>query len=92
MGKKTVLMVAVALMAIPPLLFACGGGTPEPAPTPAPAPSPAPAVALAIPHPLDGRDACLTCHETGVGDAKVMPVDHAGRTDNLCQTCHHPAG
>jgi len=41
-----------------------------------------------IPHPAEGRDACLTCHEDGVGGASNVPDDHAGRTDETCRQCH----
>jgi hypothetical protein len=44
-----------------------------------------------IPHPLEGRDKCLACHETGVAGAPQIPDDHAGRTNDMCQTCHQPA-
>ena len=41
-----------------------------------------------IPHPAEGREACLTCHETGAGGASEVPDDHAGRTDETCRQCH----
>ena len=41
-----------------------------------------------IPHPAEGREACLTCHEAGVGGASEIPDDHAGRTDETCRQCH----
>jgi len=44
-----------------------------------------------IPHPLEGRDNCLACHETGAGGATKIPDDHAGRTIEMCQACHQPA-
>ena len=44
-----------------------------------------------IPHTLEGRDQCLTCHQTGVGGAPKIPADHAGRTSDQCRTCHQPA-
>ena len=44
-----------------------------------------------IPHPLIGRANCLACHEEGVGDAPVIPADHAGRTNDICQACHQPS-
>lgn len=47
----------------------------------------------AIAHSLEGRTACLMCHEPGkmepVPDA---PADHAGRQDTFCSLCHKPAG
>jgi hypothetical protein len=44
-----------------------------------------------IPHPLEGRENCLACHETGAAGATQVPDDHAGRTNELCQACHQPA-
>ncbi|MBI5500965.1 MAG: hypothetical protein HY907_12035 [Deltaproteobacteria bacterium] len=43
----------------------------------------------AIPHTLEGRAACLTCH--GEGKLKPAPADHAGRADATCTGCHHAA-
>ncbi len=43
-----------------------------------------------IPHPLEGRDNCLACHETGIAGASQIPEDHAGRTNEMCQACHQP--
>jgi hypothetical protein len=58
---------------------------PQPAATPS-GPSP-------IPHPVQGREQCTTCHTVGgpgVGEAGGlgMPADHAGRTDATCLGCH----
>ena len=44
-----------------------------------------------IPHPLEGRDACLGCHEAGLAGAPKVPADHAGRTNDMCRLCHQPA-
>ncbi len=44
-----------------------------------------------IPHPLEGRENCLACHETGAAGATQIPEDHAGRTNEMCQACHQPA-
>ncbi len=42
----------------------------------------------AIPHPVEGREACLTCHPLeGEGDL-VLPESHAGRTEETCLACH----
>jgi hypothetical protein len=41
-----------------------------------------------IPHPVEGRDNCLACHESGVGGASPVPADHAGRTNETCGQCH----
>jgi hypothetical protein len=43
----------------------------------------------AIPHDLAGRDNCLMCHDPN-GGLKPAPADHAGRTVDMCQTCHKP--
>jgi hypothetical protein len=45
----------------------------------------------AIPHSLEGRDACLACHETGIAGAPQIPADHSGRTNDMCRGCHQPA-
>ncbi len=42
-----------------------------------------------IPHTLDGRDNCLSCH--GPQGVKPVPADHAGRTNDMCRACHQPA-
>lgn len=44
-----------------------------------------------IPHPVEGREACLVCHETGVAGAVKIPDDHAGRPNEVCQACHQVA-
>jgi hypothetical protein len=44
-----------------------------------------------IPHPVEGREQCLACHETGVAGAPQIPEDHAGRTNEMCQACHQVA-
>ena len=44
-----------------------------------------------IPHPLQNRDNCLACHQTGIGGATKVPANHAGRTIATCKGCHQPA-
>jgi hypothetical protein len=46
----------------------------------------------AIPHALEGRDSCLTCHfsET-VKEVPQLPANHAGRTEGFCTLCHSPS-
>jgi mono/diheme cytochrome c family protein len=46
------------------------------------APVPAP-----IPHSLEGREECFTCHAIGAVDAPPVPVDHEEDV-TLCTTCH----
>ncbi|MBI5032428.1 MAG: cytochrome c3 family protein [Chloroflexi bacterium] len=44
-----------------------------------------------IPHPLQNRENCLACHQSGIGGAPKVPADHTGRTVATCQGCHQPA-
>ena len=39
-----------------------------------------------IPHTLEGRSDCLMCH--GPGGLKPFPSNHAGRTKDICRSCH----
>jgi nitrate/TMAO reductase-like tetraheme cytochrome c subunit len=41
-----------------------------------------------IPHPLEGRDDCLVCHN--LDGVKPFPADHEGRIPVMCQACHQP--
>jgi len=41
-----------------------------------------------IPHPIEGREGCLSCHQTGESGAPQIPDDHVGRTDDVCTACH----
>jgi hypothetical protein len=43
----------------------------------------------AVPHPLEGREDCLMCHDTG--QVVPFPADHEGRTTETCLTCHQPS-
>ncbi len=65
--------------------------TPEEAsPTPEEA-SPSPPASVGpplVPHTLEGRSACLACHQTGVGEASQVPADHSGRGNDVCLSCH----
>ena len=45
-----------------------------------------------VPHPLEGRDDCLACHQTGVAGAPRVAADHVGRTNETCGQCHAPIG
>ena len=68
---------------VEPVPAAEAGSTPSAAATPKPAGTGSPP---AIPHPLQGRDNCLTCH--GEGGIKPYPADHADRPVASCQACH----
>lgn len=43
-------------------------------------------LAPVIPHTLEGRADCLLCHAATA--FRPFPADHAGRTNDGCQTCH----
>lgn len=43
----------------------------------------------AVPHSLDGRSDCLSCH--GPDKMKPQPADHAGRPNESCLACHQVA-
>lgn len=45
-----------------------------------------------IPHQLERREDCLGCHEEGKLGSPMIPEDHAGRTNDVCQECHRPEG
>ena len=47
---------------------------------------PAPAGGPAIPHAVDGRSDCLSCHRQG--GLRPTPSDHTGRTNASCTMCH----
>lgn len=49
---------------------------------------PAPVGPPPVPHTLEGRSACLSCHLTGVGKAPKVPEDHGGRGNEVCLSCH----
>jgi len=55
-----------------------------------PATTPAAGGPPPIPHDVVGRDDCLVCHATGQAGAPKVPADHAGRTSDMCRTCHQP--
>ncbi|MBU2534906.1 MAG: hypothetical protein ABIK32_05835 [Chloroflexota bacterium] len=40
----------------------------------------------AVPHTLEGREECLLCHDTG--GLKPYPLDHEGREQESCLSCH----
>ncbi len=54
------------------------------------APDIAPAPVPPIPHSVEGQEACLTCHQAGIGEPLEIPEDHVGRPNEVCQTCHQP--
>ncbi len=42
-----------------------------------------------IPHPTEGRDNCLQCHDPA-GQIKPAPASHKTYTASQCVTCHQP--
>lgn len=47
-----------------------------------------PITAPLIPHTLEGRADCLSCHGSGISGIPQVPANHAGRTNADCATCH----
>ena len=39
-----------------------------------------------VPHPAEGLEDCLACHDTG--EAYPFPEDHVGRENDTCLACH----
>ena len=83
-SKWFVIIPCMMAMLFMVLLVSCAGSAAE-EPTLTPAEE-----ATATTHTLEGRDDCLMCHETGVGEAGIIPADHSGRTNDTCITCHKP--
>jgi len=98
------LVVAILVVGLTLLAISCGGATQAPAEEPKaeepkaeepkveePAVTTPPLTAgpPVIPHAVEGRADCLMCHQTG--GLKPFPANHAGRTSDICQTCHKPA-
>lgn len=46
---------------------------------------------LSISHPLSGRENCLSCHKANIPGVPVVPADHDGATNGVCQLCHQVA-
>jgi len=42
----------------------------------------------AIPHELEGREDCLTCHKMGTAGAPQVPDNHKGLPSSICRSCH----
>jgi hypothetical protein len=40
----------------------------------------------AVPHPVEGREDCLACHDAG--QMQPVPEDHEGRDNDSCTMCH----
>ncbi len=45
-----------------------------------------------IPHTLEKRDDCLSCHKQGKLKSPKIPDNHADRANEVCRDCHRPAG
>jgi formate dehydrogenase gamma subunit len=56
--------------------------------TPTPGPSVTQVAASLIPHPIEGREQCDTCH--GPNGMLPWPPDHEGRPNESCTVCHLP--
>ena len=44
-----------------------------------------------IPHPVEGFEDCLSCHETGTSGAPQIPDNHTGVKGDVCTVCHKSA-
>jgi hypothetical protein len=90
--RSRVLGLALVASAASALFWGCGAAAPPPT-EPAGASGPAPAVqgqgAPAIPHDLEGKDDCTSCHQVGVGQ-HPLPESHRGRDNTTCRGCHQP--
>ncbi len=89
--RKLVIYIAVAALAVSLVILAIAcGGKETTTTTTNNTPPPTTQTATTIPHIITGQDQCLVCHQTGVGGAKVVPADHAGRTNSSCTSsgCH----
>jgi hypothetical protein len=81
---------ATATTAAKPAATATGAAKPAATATGAAKPAAGPP---RIPHTLEGRDNCATCHTVGgagVGAAggTGMPNNHQGRGNDTCRGCH----
>lgn len=67
--------------------LACHGGSPAASATEAVAQVEAATAAISpIPHSLEGKTNCVSCHDTG--GMIPFPADHEGRANDTCQSCH----
>ncbi|MGB8645442.1 MAG: multiheme c-type cytochrome [Anaerolineae bacterium] len=78
--QRRQLLIAAVLIGVLVLLLASG-----------PAVNAHPPAQAAVPHSIADHQDCVSCHATGVGDAKQFPADHQGRTNSTCTNCHLPA-
>lgn len=88
-----VLGLALVASAAGALFWGCAGGAPPPAAEPgaaSPAPASQPGGAPAIPHDLEGKEDCTSCHKVGEG-SMPLPASHQGRDNSTCRQCHQPA-
>ena len=70
--------------------------TPGQPPVKTPTPRPPGIAQVQIPHTVEGRAACTTCHTVGGAGVGApggtgMPASHQGRTDAVCTGCHQAA-
>ncbi len=83
-------LTAEQIQDIAAYLYSLRGETPAEV-TPPPeeaAPSPPAMTIPKVPHALEGRSACLSCHEPGVMEVPRIPDDHEGRPNDVCLSCH----
>ena len=78
------LLFAIAATALCACLLACGQ-SPAPAPSDGGSEGAAPEAMVGIVMVRDGQG-CLQCH--GAEDYRALPADPAGRTADMCMSCH----
>ncbi len=83
--KKMTLKLAVILSIL--LLISIAFGCVAPVRSPKPPPTLAPVPTIPSAHRQYLPD-CRLCHETGIGEATVIPEDHSERTSGDCIACH----
>lgn len=85
------ILLAFAALATPSPSFADDSAPPSPSSIPRRErrPSAHPDTPTIIPHDLEGRAACDTCH--GPAGRRPFPRDHIGRPTAACLSCHVPA-
>lgn len=84
-----VLAIAASARAEPPAPSSSAAPDAPPGDAPRPRKPADPDSPTIIPHNLEGRAACLTCH--GPAGRHPFPSDHLGRPSAACLSCHVPS-
>lgn len=101
MSSSRMLGITLLLGIAAAAVVACGGPA-APAAVPTPAATDAPGATstaaapgkgagpAAIPHGLEGKEDCTSCHKLGAKGPTGMPEDHKDRANGACTGCHQP--